>query len=308
MKTTFIGDLEVSLIGLGCNNFGRALDEEGTASVVQAALDLGVTYFDTARNYGGGTSESLLCKALGDRRHEVVVATKFGRIPRNPDSPGASRSDVRAALETSLRELATDHVDLYQLHFPDPDVPISETLGALSELVDEGKVREMGCANFGPNQLQEALDTSATGGFPGFVSDQVHYSMVHREPETSGLTSLCAEREVALLPYYPLASGLLTGKTRRHETPRGRLQMERYSSFLSDENFDLAERLESFSRELGVTMAQVALRWLLSRPAVAAVTPGATRPEQVASNVSALEWVPSGDELALLDELIDPAG
>lgn len=308
MRTARIGQLDVSVIGLGCNNFGRALDEEESAAVVRTALEHGVTYFDTARNYGNGHSEAFLAAALGSHREEVVIATKFGSVPSRPDTGGATRADVRRTIDKSLTELRTDHIDLYQLHFPVLETPIGETLQALREQVEEGKVREIGCANFDATQLDEALMVSTDQGWPAFVSDQVHYSLVHREPETSGLVELCRASGIALLPYYPLASGLLTGKTRRGETPKGRLQIERYSRFLTDANFDLAEQVEAFARERGLTMGQVALRWLLTRPAVPSVTPGATRPEQVMDNVAAIEWDPSDGELATLNGLIDPAG
>lgn len=304
MEFAQIGRLRVSVIGLGCNNFGRALDRRQSAAVVQAALDHGVTYFDTARNYGDGRSESFLADALGTHRTEVVIATKFGRVPRLPDSPGATRADIRRTIETSLTELRTDYIDLYQLHFPDPDTLVAETLEALQELVEEGKVREIGCANFDTARLQEALDVSEKQKWAAFVSNQVHYSMVHRDPERNGLAELCREEGVALLPYYPLASGLLTGKTRRGERPRGRLRMERYSRFLTDENFDVVEAAVRFAQQRGLTVAQVALRWLLSRSAVPSVSPGATRPEQVAANVAALDWDPSEEELEELDSLL----
>lgn len=307
MKASRIGQLEVSVVGLGCNNFGRALDEERSAAVVRSALDSGINYFDTARNYGDGQSESFLSKALGPHRSDVVIATKFGRIPRLPENRGGRRDDIRRSIEMSLSELRTDHIDLYQLHFPDPDIPIGETLAVLEELVEEGKVREIGCANFDAPLLVEALETSGAYGRPAFVSNQVHYSMVHREPEVNGLADLCRERGIALLPYYPLASGLLTGKVGRGETPRGRLQMERYSRFLIDENFDVVEAVRDFARDRDLTVAQVALTWLLTRPAVPSVTPGATRPEQVTANVAATEWEPSRSDIVELDSLLGPS-
>jgi len=239
----------------------------------------------------------------------VVIATKFGRIPRVPDAPGADRAGIRASIEVSLQELGTDYIDLFQLHFPDGLVPIEETLEALAELVEEGKVREIGCCNFDEARLRRALDVSDAGGWPRFVSNQVEYSMVHREPEQNGLTGLCERENLALLPYYPLASGLLTGKAPRGETPKGRLRMEKYSRFLSEENFDLTDRLQIYAATRGLSMAQVALGWLLSRSPVPVVTPGATRPEQIASNVAATEWKPSQDDLDQLDRLLaDQAG
>jgi aryl-alcohol dehydrogenase-like predicted oxidoreductase len=304
MRMARLGKLEVSVIGLGCNNLGRALDQEATNQLIAAAIDLGVSHFDTARLYGGGHSERLLGRALGTHRDDVVVATKFGRIPRVPDAPAANRAGIRETIEVSLRELGSDHIDLYQLHFPDEEVPIEETLETLAELVEEGKVREIGCCNFNAAQLEEALRVSEENAWPRFVSNQVEYSMAHRDPEKNGLAAFCEETGVALLPYYPLASGLLTGKTRRGRPPKGRLQMERYSRFLSDENFDLVERLDRYAAARGLSMAQVALGWLLSRRAVPAVTPGATRAEQIASNVGAANWEPSPPDLEELDRLI----
>lgn len=305
MRTAQLGDLEVSVVGLGCNNFGRALDAEQSARVVQAALDAGMSHFDTASNYGEGQSESFLGAALGTHREEVVIATKVGvAIPGWEGSGGASPDYVRQVLERSLSELGTDYVDIYMIHFPDPETPIEDTLGVLHELVGEGKVRAIGCSNFDPAQLDEALGVSATKGYEGFVCDQVQYSMIHREPEANGLSELCVSRGVALLPYYPLANGLLTGKTRRGGEPQGRLRMDRYQEFLTDENFDLVERLDAYARERDLTMVQVALGWLLAQDAVPAVTAGATSPEQVASNALAAEWEPSAEDLAALDAVL----
>lgn len=305
MRTALIGDMEVSVIGLGCNNFGRALDRDGTKRVVDAALDHGVNFFDTASNYGEGQSEAFLGAALGSRRGEVIIATKVGvPIPGWEGSGGAAPDYVRQVLERSLTEIGTDYIDTYMIHFPDPKTPIEDTLGVLDEMVEKGKVRAIGCSNFDPAQLTEALDTSSRLGMAAFTCDQTHYSMVHREPETSGLADLCRERGVALLPFYPLASGLLTGKTRRGAEPQGRLKMDRYQEFLTDANFDLVEAVEAFAAERGLTLVQVALGWLLSQEAVPAVTPGATRPEQVAANVAAADWEPSAEDLATLSAII----
>lgn len=303
MRTTRLGELEVSVIGLGCNNLGRGLDQEATDDLIAGALEEGVTYFDTARLYGGGDSERLLGRALGGHRDEVIIATKFGRIPRVPDAPGADREGIRETIEMSLRQLRTDHIDLYQLHFPDEHVPIEETLETLSALVEEGKVREIGCCNFDATQLDESLRVSDENGWPRFVSNQVEYSMVNRDPEAN-LAGFCEDAGIGLLPYYPLASGMLTGKTRRGEAPKGRLAMGKYDRFLSDENFDLVERLEGYAAARHLSMAQVALGWLLSRPAVPAVTPGATRADQIASNVRAAAWEPTTSDIEELDRLI----
>jgi len=305
MRMAKLGDLDVSAIGLGCNNFGRALDAEGSAVVVNAALEVGVNYFDTASNYGGGQSESFLGAALGSRRNDVVIGTKFGvAVSGWEGSGGASPEYVRKVTERSLRELNTDYVDLLMIHFPDPDTPIEDTLEAMNALVDEGKVRQIGCSNFDPTQLSEALRVSDENGLAAFVGDQVEYSMLHREPETSGLSQLCVDRGIGLLPFYPLGNGLLTGKTRRGEPPKGRLQMDRYQKFLTDENFDIAEGVERFALERDLSMVQVALGWLLAQEAVPSVTPGATKPEQVVSNVAAADWEPSVDDLGKLETVL----
>ncbi len=300
-----LGNLDVSAIGLGCNNFGRALDAEGSAVVVNAALEAGVNYFDTASNYGEGQSEAFLGAGLGSRRNDVVVGTKFGVAVKGWEgSGGASPEYVRKATERSLRELDTDYIDVLMIHFPYPETPIEDTLEAMSALVDQGKVRYIGCSNFDPVQLSEALDVSAGKGLAGFVGNQVQYSMLHREPETSGLDQVCLERGVGLLPFYPLANGLLTGKTRRGEPPKGRLQMDRYQKFLTDENFDLVEGVGAFARARDLSMVEVTLGWLLAQKAVPSVTPGATTAEQVASNVLAADWAPSSDDLAELEKVL----
>jgi aryl-alcohol dehydrogenase-like predicted oxidoreductase len=305
MRTGRIGDVEVSVVGLGCNNFGRALDRNQSAAVVDAALEAGINHFDTASNYGEGQSERFLGAALGSRRDQVVIATKVGvAIPGWEGSGGAGPQYVRQVLERSLSELGTDYVDIYMIHFPDPKTPIEDTLEVLAGLVEEGKVRQIGCSNFDPAQLSEALATSQGRGWPAFTCDQMHYSMVHREPEASGLANLCVETGVALLPYYPLASGLLTGKTRRGGEPQGRLKMDRYEEFLTEENFDLVEGLERFASERGVSMVQVALGWLLAQDAVPAVTAGATSSEQVVANAAAAEWAPTSEDLVALSILL----
>jgi len=300
-----LGSIDVSAIGLGCNNFGRALDAEGSAVVVDAALEVGVNYFDTASNYGEGQSESFLGAALGSRREDVVIGTKFGVAVKGWEgSGGASPEYVRKATERSLRELNTDYIDLLMIHFPYPEDPIEDTLEAMSALIDEGKVRQIGCSNFDRAELTQALDISAEKGFAGFVGNQVQYSMLHREPDTTGLDQVCIDRGVGLLPFYPLGNGLLTGKTRRGQPPKGRLQMDRYQKFLTDENFDLVEGVEAFAMERGLSMVQVALGWLLAQDAVPSVTPGATTAEQVASNVLAADWAPSSDDLAELEKVL----
>ena len=304
MRTARLGALDVSVIGLGCNNFGRALDLEGSVAVVEAALDNGITFFDTAANYGNGQSESFLGQALRNRRDEAIIATKFG-MPRPDESRGgASPEYMRASAERSLAALRTDVIDLYQLHKPDPDVPIAETLGALWELVDAGLVREIGCSNLDAGQLEIALAAATQRGGRRFVSNQVEYSLIHRAPDSDGLTDVCLSEGVALLPYYPLANGLLTGKVTKGVRPEGRLNLDRYQRYLTDENYAIADVVVGFARTNGIEPAQLALAWLLSRPAVPAVTPGATRVEQVVSNVQAASVDADAVDFAELQRLV----
>jgi len=307
MKHTSLGSLEISVIGLGCNNFGRALDQMGTNAVVSSALEVGINFFDTASNYGEGQSEEMLGKALGGHRDEVVVGTKFGMGAPGVDGlQGAHPDTIRRSVERSLRQLDTDRIDLLQLHFPDPEVPIGDTLALLGELVNEGLVLEIGCSNFDAAQVAEAVGASDAAGHPRFVSNQIEYSMVAREPETNGLTALAEAENVALLPFYPLASGLLTGKKRKGQPVEGRLNMDRYQRFLTDENFAVVEGLRSFAEQRGLAMVTVALGWLLHQPTVPSVTPGATSSEQILGNVAAAEWSPSDGDLLELSELIQP--
>lgn len=308
MRSAQISSLTVSVIGLGCNNFGRALDAEQSRSVVDAALEHGVTFFDTSDNYGNGQSESFLGAALGKRRDDVVIATKFGMPVAGVDGSGGAKPDyVGRAAERSLKELGTDHIDLYQLHKPDPNTPIGDTIGAMAALVEAGKVREIGCSNLDAGELEEAIATADSAGHPLFVSNQVEYSMLHREPEANGLSDLCVAKHVALLPFYPLACGMLTGKVERGATPEGRLAMDRYQHYLSGGNFDVVEQLQAFSVARSVEMAHVAIGWLLAQAPVPAITPGATRPEQIAANAEAADWQPTGEDLLELEAVLGPA-
>jgi aryl-alcohol dehydrogenase-like predicted oxidoreductase len=304
MRTARLGSIDVPVVGVGCNNVGRTLDLEATRRVVDAALDRGLSFFDSSDNYGGGTSERLLARALGSRRSDVVILTKFGsEIPGVDGSGGARPEYVRSAVRRSLAELNTDWIDVYLLHKPDPDTPIAETLGAMWDLMDEGVVREIGCSNLDAVQLAEALETAHEAGRPAFVANQVEYSLANPAPWTNGLRDLAVAHDVALLPFYPLASGMLTGKVIRGQAPEGRLQMDRYRSFRSAANFNLVDRLRPFAAERGLTMVQVALGWLLAQPEVPVVSPGATKPEQIVSNATAADWQPSAEDLATLDAL-----
>lgn len=307
MRRSTLGGLEVSVVGLGCNNFGRGLDARGARAVVGAALDAGVTLFDTADGYGRGRSERYLASALGDRRNDVVIATKFG-LPVHgvPGSGGGRPEYVAAAADRSLRQLDRDWIDLYQLHQPDPLVPIAETLGALGQLVDAGKVRAVGCSDFSPAQLAAAGDLARAQGLPPLASVQVEYSVVNRAPEHSGLAALCAREGVTVIPYRPLAKGLLAGTMQRGDEPVGQLREGRYERFLTEANFAAVERLRALAAERGRSLPAAALAWLLSRPAVAAVCPGATRPDQVRANAAAADWETTPEEVAALEAAAGP--
>lgn len=300
MEHRRIGSLQVSVIGLGCNNFGWRLDADATARVVHAALDAGIDFFDTAELYGEGKSEEYLGRALRGRREQVVIATKFGYKSGHP-SRGGQPENVRRAAEASLKRLGTDHIDLYQLHNPDPNVPIADTLGALDDLVRAGKVREIGCSNFSAAQLREAA-AAVRPGHARFVSVQNEYSLIHREPESDVLPE-CERLGMAFIPYYPLANGLLTGKYRRGQPrPKG-TRLGQGSDQLSDENLATVEELVHFAESHKHTLLELAFGWLLSHRAVASVIAGATKPEQVRSNAAAAGWKLSAEERAAVDAL-----
>jgi len=303
METRRIGSLEVSVVGLGCNNFGGRLDAEATASVVDAALDAGINFLDTADIYGRTKSEEYLGRALGRRRGEIVLATKFGMMV-DERRHGARPAYVRQALDDSLRRLGTDYVDLYQLHRPDDTVPIADTLGALDDAVRAGKVREIGCSNVSVDQLREAEAAVRPGG-ARFVSVQNEYSLFHREPE-EGVLAECERQGIAFIPYFPLASGLLTGKYRRGEPPpQGtRLAEGRFSSALSDAQLAKVEALIAFAEGRGHTLLELAFSWLLARPTVVSVIAGATRPEQARANAGAAGWQLTADDLAEIDRIM----
>jgi aryl-alcohol dehydrogenase-like predicted oxidoreductase len=301
-----IGPLEVSVVGLGCNNFGWRIDGEATAQVVGAALDAGINFFDTADIYGQTRSEEFLGRALGRRRDEAVIATKFGMVV-DEQRQGARPEYVRRAAKDSLRRLGTDRIDLYQLHKPDPTVPIAETLGALDDLVKAGLVRQIGCSNFSAEQIREAEAAVPPGG-AHFVSVQNRYSLLHRDPEPDVLPE-CARLGLAFLPYFPLASGLLTGKLRRGQAPPEgtRLAEGRFASVITDRNLDRVESLIAFARSRGRTLLELAVSWLLARPVVASVIAGATRPSQVLANAAAGGWQLTQEELAAVDAIVSPA-
>ena len=308
-----LGDsgLVVSTVGIGCNNFGRKLDADGTREVVEAALDAGITLFDTADIYGTphGSSESLLGAALKGRRDEVVLATKFGMDMeglngRDFGARGSRRYIVRA-VEASLRRLETDHIDLYQLHQPDPATPIEETLAALDDLVRSGKVRYLGNSQFSGWQIADADWTARAGNLTRFVSAQNQYSLLSRAVETE-VVPACERFGLGLLPFFPLDSGLLSGKYRRGERPPAGTRMAdaRYAPWFERADWDTIEALTAFGAERGRSLLEVAIAGLAARPAVTSVIAGATSAEQVQANAAAGGWELSAADVAALDEVL----
>ncbi len=308
MRYEPLGDsgLRVSVVGLGCNAFGRRIDADQTRAVVEAALEHGVTLFDTAAVYGDGTSEELLGRALGRRREDVVVATKFGGGESRTDhlAGHGSRRYIRQAVEASLRRLGTDWIDLYQMHAPDPVTPVEETLGALTELVTEGKVRYLGSSNFTAWQVVDAEWVARRDGLQRFVSAQNEYSLYNRLAEDE-LVPATEAVGVGILPYFPLAYGLLTGKYHRGEpAPEGsRLSSPDQAARLETADWDRIEALEMFAAQRDLSLLTVAVGGLVVQPGVASVICGASRPEQVAANVEAGSWDPDLDDLAALDAI-----
>jgi aryl-alcohol dehydrogenase-like predicted oxidoreductase len=287
--------LKVSAVGLGCNNFGRRCSQEATNEVVHKAVDLGVTMFDTADFYGAGLSEQFLGHALGARRKDVVIATKFGlAMGSGPYQSGGSRRYVMQAVEASLKRLGTDYIDLYQHHFPDPATPMEETLSALDDLVRSGKVRYIGSSNLAGWQVANAAWISKSKGLEAFVSAQNHYNLLDRRIEREVIPAAEAFG-VGVLPYFPLASGMLTGKYRRGAAvpndSRAAANPDAARQLLTEGNFTIVENLEGFARDRGKSVLDVAISWLLGQGQVASVIAGATKPEQVEANVAAGAWV-----------------
>ncbi|WP_319459808.1 aldo/keto reductase [Micromonospora sp. RTP1Z1] len=309
-----LGDsgLVVSVVGIGCNNFGRKLDLDGTRAVVDAALDAGINFFDTADIYGEpqGASEELLGQALKGRRDDVVVATKFGMDMHGLNGPdhGArgARRYIARAVEASLRRLDTDHIDLYQMHEPDPGTPIDETLAALDDLVRAGKVRYLGNSNFAGWQIADADWTASSQGRARFISAQNHYSLLERSVEAEVIPA-CERFGLGMLPFFPLANGLLTGKYKRSEAPPAGSRLAgggRYAERLAAADWDTIEALEAYAAARGITLLQVAIGGLAARPAVTSVIAGATTPEQVRANAEAGTWQPTDEDLDALDAIL----
>ena len=297
--------LQVSAVGLGANNFGRRVDAQGTATVIGHALDVGINLIDTSNSYGGTLSEEYIGRALKGRRDQAIVATKVSsRMGDGPNRAGNSRQHIMMEVENSLRRLDTDYIDLYQIHWVDPNTPIEETLRALDDLVRQGKVRYIGCSNFSAWQVCEAIWTSKTKGLTSFASVQPAYSMLNRAIEGE-LLPFCAEYGVGVLPYYPLANGFLTGKYRRgQQAPQGTRLSENDRGMLTDAMFDVLEDLEAFSDERGHTVLELAFAWLLASPAISSVIAGATRVEQVIANSKAAAWHLTADEMGQIDTLL----
>ena len=313
MRYRPLGDsgLMVSVTGLGCNNFGRRLDLDGTRAVVDAALEAGITLLDTADMYGGeGRSEELLGEVLTGRRDQVVLATKFGHQAVDMGyGPAAgakgSRAYIRRAVERSLRRLRTDYLDLYQIHTPDPVTPVAETLAALTELVAEGKVRYLGNSNFAGWQIADAAHVArATGAVP-FVSAQNHWSLLERGAEAE-VVPAARHLGLGVLPYFPLANGLLTGKVRRGQAPPPGSRLAGRPGYLTESKLDRVEALITWAAGRGLTILEVAIGALAAQPGCASVIAGAMSPEQVKANVAAGEWIPSATDLGEIDRIVPP--
>lgn len=309
MEQRAIGELQVSVVGLGCNNFGMRIDQAETERVVSAAIDAGINYFDTAESYSAGTSEEYLGKALAGRRDQVLIATKWGHTKYLAEGErGGDPAQIRKRLDASLARLGTDYVDHYQLHRPDPDTPAEETLGCLAELQAEGKIREIGCTHFTADEIIGSHDAAVAHDLPAYPSLQHHYSLLTRDPETNGLFDTCRRLGMAFVPYFPLESGLLTGKYRKGEPrPEGsRLDVwgERADNFIDDERLDIVERLIAWTAERDRTLLDLALSWHTSHPLVASVIAGATSPEQVEANVAASSWALTAEHRAEVGAVI----
>ncbi len=295
--------LRVSVAGLGCNNFGMRIDYDKTVEVLNAAIDAGVNFFDTARMYGGGKSEEFMGQALKGKRDQVILATKFGG-PTKPHDATGSRQHMMRSVELSLTALQTDYIDLYQLHYPDPATPIEETLSAMDTLVQQGKVRYIGCSNFTGWMIGDAHWIAKNGGYERFITVQNEWSLLSRTVENE-VKGACGHFGASILPYFPLASGVLTGKVKRGEQApeNSRLANAYFGSSLNDANFDRLERLEAWGAAHGRSMTEIALSWLASQPVVGSVIAGATSAEQVQANAAATKTDLTADEVAEIGAL-----
>lgn len=306
-KNVGASGLRVSVVGLGCNNFGGRTDAAASRRVIDRAIDLGVTLLDTADVYADTQSESVLGEVLGKRRASIVLATKFGApLDERGEKKGGSRRYVMQAVEASLRRLKTDYIDLYQMHFFDPLTPLEETLRALDDLVKGGKVRYIGSSNFGGWRVTDAQWTAKVAGLHTFVSSQDEYSLLVRDVEREVVPAVRA-LGIGLLPYFPLASGFLTGKYRRGAPLPEGTRMARFgrfaSRFMTERHWDVVEGLSAFAQARGHTLLELAFSWLAGKPEVSSVIAGATTPEQIEANVAAATWTLAGDELVEIDAI-----
>lgn len=295
--------LGVSLVGLGCNAFGRRVDEAGTHRVIDAAIDAGIDFFDTAETYGSGNSELFIGTGLKGRRDRVFLATKFGHSNSHVEGkPKGSPENIRVAIDQSLKKLRTDRVDLYQQHRPDPDTPVLETLGALEELVAAGKVRFYGCSYYTGAQMQEAVDAARKAGYKGFVTAQNAWNMLERGIEAD-LIPVCEKHGIGLLPYYPIAQGLLTGKYKRGaDAPAGSRLAG--NAALAAADYDLLDRLAAYAGDHGYDLLTLAMSWLAAQPSMACIITGGSRPEQMAANAAAVRWTLTAENLKEIDGLL----
>lgn len=307
MDSRKIGSLDVSLVGIGCDNFGWHINETDTKAVVETCLDEGINFFDTANCYADGQSEEFLGAALKGRRQEAIIATKFGH--KMGDEPASANPDyIPLAVEASLKRLGVDYIDLYQLHLPDPNTPIGDTLTALDRLVQAGKIREIGCSNFSAEQICDAEQAVAEGA-ARFVSVQNYYNLIHREPEADVLPA-CAGAKISFLPFFPLESGLLTGKYRKGKPypESGRWNHPFFKGALSkatiDTHLERVEALAQFSESRGFGLLDLAFSWLLAHPEVASVIAGARTPEQVRANAKAMRWRLTESDLVQVDQIL----
>lgn len=305
METRRIGGesgFDITIVGLGCNAFGRRIDQDAATKVINGALDAGITFFDTAEGYGNGLSEVYIGNALKGRRDQVTLATKVGYNMLHVKGKGkGSPENIRVAIDLSLENLQTDYVELYQLHRPDPSTPIEDTLGTFNDLRNEGKIRLFGCSNYSAAQMAEAVAAADAAGYQGFVTAQNRWSVLNRDIEKD-LTPVCATNNVGVLPFYPLEMGLLTGKYRRGEgAPAGtRLDGD---ARLSSADFDQLEALENFATSRGHDLLTLAVSWLASQKVTVSVIAGATRYEQMAQNAAAASWKMTEQELAEIDKI-----
>jgi len=309
MEQRPLGQLEVSVVGLGCNNFGMTIDADQTQEVVDAAIDAGINYFDTAESYGRGRSEEFLGRALGTRRSEVLIASKWGHtVSLAEGERGGDPAQIRKRLEDSLKRLGTDYIDHYQLHRPDPETPPEETLGGLAELRDEGKIREIGCTHFTAAELEQSYEAAMEHDLAPYPSVQNHYSLLTRDPETDGVFETCEQLGIAFVPYFPLESGLLTGKYRlgqdRPEDSRLVKWGDRADAFIDDEKLAVVERLIAWCDGRGRSLLDLAISWHTSHPLVASVIAGATKPSQIEANVAAAGWALTAEDRAEVDAVI----